>query len=314
MAACRSQTYDMILLNDIWLGYGILPLLKTQSRLMAIIAFMHDDSTLNHSTSATMSGRNLGFRFRAALEKPVIRNLDAVLTNSDYMRVRLRAVYPDTPAHQLNLTGMNYREVDFRPGQINPIRTVRILFIKNDFERGGLRVLIQALRSLHAHHFNLTIVGPTLHRLQRKLGDLMDSTERLFIDSSGPVTDQKFISSLYYGHDIVCVPSQQEGLGLVNAEALVHGTAVVSTNVGGIPEVLDHGNCGFLVPHSDPRELAKAILQCISEPETTARKIQHGRTFVLDRFDLDRMFTTLDNILLDVLTARRTDKKPVTSI
>jgi starch synthase len=92
----------------------------------------------------------------------------------------------------------------------------------------------------------------------------------------------------------------QEGLGLVNAEALAHGTAVVSTNVGGIPEVLDYGNCGYVVRASDPLELSKAIQECVHASATTAERIQNGRAFILDRFDQGKMFSELNKILQEV--------------
>jgi glycosyltransferase involved in cell wall biosynthesis len=124
------------------------------------------------------------------------------------------------------------------------------------------------------------------------------------------VTDPEQISALYYEHDIVCVPSLQEGLGLVNAEALAHGTAVVSTNTGGIPEVLNNGNYGYLVNASDPSALSEAILECVSAAATTAEKTQKGRDFVLERFGLDRMLSELNKIFEEVAQQHAVSNQP----
>ena len=77
--------------------------------------------------------------------------------------------------------------------------------------------------------------------------------------------------------DIFCVPSTKEALGVANIEALALGCTVISTQVGGIPEVLDNGNNGWLVPPDNPKALANAIQTALSNPDLCAEKTKNGQ-------------------------------------
>jgi glycosyltransferase involved in cell wall biosynthesis len=67
---------------------------------------------------------------------------------------------------------------------------------------------------------------------------------------------------------------------MVLAEAMAAGTPVVATAVGGIPEVLEEGRAGRLVPYGDPGALADALRAVVRDPETTRRLVARGRTRV----------------------------------
>jgi len=67
--------------------------------------------------------------------------------------------------------------------------------------------------------------------------------------------------------DLFVLPSHEEAFGLVLAEAREAGCAIVACNVGGIPEVLDHGSAGILVPPHQPRVLAEVMLDLLENYE-----------------------------------------------
>jgi glycosyltransferase involved in cell wall biosynthesis len=67
--------------------------------------------------------------------------------------------------------------------------------------------------------------------------------------------------------DIFVLASHREGFGLALAEARSSGCAIVASNVGGIPEVLDGGEAGILVPPRSPELLAKALSDLLENPE-----------------------------------------------
>jgi len=67
--------------------------------------------------------------------------------------------------------------------------------------------------------------------------------------------------------DIFCLPSVKEGLGLALIEAMASGRACVASDVGGIPEIIDHEVDGILVPPENPEALAEAIIRLSRAPE-----------------------------------------------
>jgi glycosyltransferase involved in cell wall biosynthesis len=75
------------------------------------------------------------------------------------------------------------------------------------------------------------------------------------------------VLSVHKAFDIFVMSSVTEGLGTSLLDAMACGKPVVATSVGGIPEVVVHGETGFLVPPRDPAALAGAIVQLLSDPQ-----------------------------------------------
>jgi glycosyltransferase involved in cell wall biosynthesis len=69
------------------------------------------------------------------------------------------------------------------------------------------------------------------------------------------------------------LPSEWEAFGLVLLEAMAAGTPVVATAVGGVPEVLDGGAAGRLVPYGDPNALGNALRETIDDPTGTRQRV-----------------------------------------
>jgi starch synthase len=95
---------------------------------------------------------------------------------------------------------------------------------------------------------------------------------------------------LISGATVFVVPSVYEPLGIVNLEAAACGTAVVASDVGGIPEVVDDGRTGLLV-HYDPEDpgafeagLAARIAELLADPQRAAAMGAAGRERVLSEF------------------------------
>ncbi|WKZ29167.1 MAG: glycosyltransferase family 4 protein [Patescibacteria group bacterium] len=87
---------------------------------------------------------------------------------------------------------------------------------------------------------------------------------------------------------VFVLPSLGEGLGIVLLEAQALGVPVVGTNVGGIPDVIEHEKSGLLVPPSDPKALAEAIVRILSDAALAAR-LAETATSRLAKFDWDRI-------------------------
>ncbi len=97
------------------------------------------------------------------------------------------------------------------------------------------------------------------------------------------LTKSEVIQILSHATVFVC-PSLYEPLGIVNLEAMACGTAVVASRVGGIPEVVEDGQTGLLVPPDDPAALAQAIGALVADPARAARMGQAGRQRAMSEF------------------------------
>jgi starch synthase len=115
---------------------------------------------------------------------------------------------------------------------------------------------------------------------------------------------------LITGATVFVVPSVYEPLGIVNLEAAACGTAVVASAVGGIPEVVDDGRTGLLVPYdeADPRAfengLAERITELLLDPDRAAAMGAAGRERVLSEFGWPAIAQQTVEVYSKVLSAR----------
>ena len=94
----------------------------------------------------------------------------------------------------------------------------------------------------------------------------------------------------------VTADGDRDGLPTVIVEAMARSIPVVSTDVVGIPEVVDHGRTGLVVEPDDPFGLAEAIVALWDDPERAASFGAAGRTVVAERFDPARSAALLRGV------------------
>jgi glycosyltransferase involved in cell wall biosynthesis len=97
------------------------------------------------------------------------------------------------------------------------------------------------------------------------------------------------IPALIRGFEIFVFPSYLEGLGTSVLDAMALGKPVVATHAGGIPEAVEDGVTGLLVPPRDPVALAQAIRHLLQHPELQVQFGKAGRRRVEQGFTADRM-------------------------
>ncbi len=151
----------------------------------------------------------------------------------------------------------------------------------------GQRYLVEAVPRVLAGcpRARFVIVGEgELEADLRRRADALGLGDRLvftgFLDDVPAVLD---------GLDLFVLSSHLEGLGTIVLDALVAGTPVVATRTGGVPDVIDHGVHGLLVPPRDPGALAGAILEIAVDPGRAAELARAGRERVLREFSVDAM-------------------------
>ena len=115
-------------------------------------------------------------------------------------------------------------------------------------------------------------------------------------DSVRFVAPRPDLTGAYSAADAFALSSLWEGLPYVILEAMSYGLPVVSTNVDGIPEAVDDGVSGLLVPSRGPDALADAIDRLLGDPAMRTRMGEAGQRIVSERFGLDRMADELVNV------------------
>lgn len=87
--------------------------------------------------------------------------------------------------------------------------------------------------------------------------------------------------------DIFLLPSQQEAFGLSALEAMSCGVPVVATNIGGIPEVVSHGETGYISELGDISRMARYCIDLLTNPKKLTVFRERARARAIEKFDID---------------------------
>ena len=109
---------------------------------------------------------------------------------------------------------------------------------------------------------------------------------------------------IYPDLDVLVVSSRNEGTPVSAIEAMASGRPVVATRVGGLPDLIDDGKTGVLVPSEDAPALAAAILRVLRDPDTAHRMGEAARAQVRDRFRTERLIADLERHYMELLDAK----------
>ncbi len=215
------------------------------------------------------------------------RLFDAFLTVSEYSAREIRA-----PAARTRVIYGGADPMRYTPDPLQARRGV--LFVGRLTPHKGVDRLLQALPA----GVQLRVVGSTGHdrrlperdypRLLRFLARDRD------VEFIGTALDAH-LAALYGSAEVLALPSVartcygrtvrvSELLGLVVLEAMASGTPVVASRIGGLPEILEDGHTGFLVPPGDVAALHDRLDQLVGDPGLARRLGANARAAVLERF------------------------------
>lgn len=161
----------------------------------------------------------------------------------------------------------------------------------------GVTYFLKAAALLKNHQVNFVVIGdgPLRQHLEQEAISL-GLENRVFF--TGYRSD---INKIMPVLDVLVLPSVTEGLPLIILEAMAARRPVVATKVGGVPEVITHGQTGLLVEAKDSHALADAIEQLISNKDMALYIGNSARKLVEQKFTLQQMADTTMNIYQELI-------------
>lgn len=112
------------------------------------------------------------------------------------------------------------------------------------------------------------------------------------------------LGTVYSALDMAVLTSRNEGLPVTLIEALASGVPVVSTDVGGVRDIVDHGVTGFVASSRDPQEIGGHIAHLASDNELCLSFGRKGRRFARRAFSSERLVDDMDRLYRRLLSAR----------
>ncbi|HEX6287606.1 MAG TPA: glycosyltransferase [Herpetosiphonaceae bacterium] len=240
---------------------------------------------------------------QAMLEEK-LRQASFVVTISDYNRRFLQELYGPEIADKIAVIRCGVDPAVFQPAPAKPDqRPFTIICVASLRDYKGHPYLIEACAQLKAQgiQFRCLLVGEGQDRPQiaaqiARLG-LSD-----WITLLGHQPRQR-VSKLVADADVMVLPSvttrtgKKEGIPVALMEALATEKPVIATAISGIPELIEDGRTGLLVPERDTPSLAQAIRRLYDDPELRRQLGAAGRAKVLQEFNLQQNTAALFKLL-----------------
>jgi starch synthase len=245
-----------------------------------------------------------GYRISSWVERTAVEAAEAVIAVSSGMREDVLRVYPALDPNRVHVVRNGIDTQAWYPAEadadesvlaelgVDPTRPV-VAFVGRITRQKGVAHLVAA-----AHGFApdvqlvLCAGAPDTPEIA---AEVSGAVQRLSEARSGVFWVQEMlpttkIREILTAATVFVCPSVYEPLGIVNLEAMACGTAVVASNVGGIPEVVDDGVTGTLVHYDaqQPEEfeagLAEAVNALVADPDRAAAYGRAGRQRCIDEF------------------------------
>lgn len=182
--------------------------------------------------------------------------------------------------------GIDCRLFQFTPRGMNSTKTADILTIGRFVEKKGIEYGIRAvallIRSGYCVKYKIIGDGPLRNHLQKLSEELQVSQHVLFLgwQQQEEVAIELAAADIFLAPSLTSQEGDQEGIPVVLMEAMAMGLPVVSTLHSGIPELVQDGLSGFLVPERDVDALASKLRYLLDHPERWSQMGQVGREFV----------------------------------
>ena len=242
---------------------------------------------------------------KAAYRSTTLKMLDAVklvLVRSESLRRALIDLGCEPEKIEIQRTGIPLEEFSFRERAAPKNGEWRFVQAGRLIEKKGLPVTLRAFEVFVRQYPNarLTIAGegPLLRELETLAREL-----KIRVSFTGFISQDR-LREIYYRSHIFLHPSQtgrdgnQEGIPNSMLEAMATGLPVFATEHGGIPEAIEHGVSGVLVPERDEFALVETLLDAVQDPGFLSRIAQSGAGAVRKNFDLATQARRLEEIYL----------------
>ncbi|GAB4351172.1 MAG: N-acetyl-alpha-D-glucosaminyl L-malate synthase BshA [Candidatus Abyssubacteria bacterium] len=229
-----------------------------------------------HGTDVTLVGADPSYR---PLVKFCIESCDAVTSVSNWLTETVKDSFETSrDVHTVyNFVDTNeYRRVETRPNELP-----RIVHISNF--RPVKRTLdvvrvFKRVRERRKAHLLMVGDGPDRERAFEVAQSLGVAGDITFAGVTESVVE--ILSSA----DVFLLPSEMESFGLAALEAMACETPVVATRVGGLPEVVEDGATGYLLPLGDIESMASRTLEIIENPKLKRQLGERGRAVAREKF------------------------------
>ncbi|BEV05521.1 glycosyltransferase [Chryseobacterium gambrini] len=229
-----------------------------------------------------------------------IPQFDYFIFGSQQTKDILIQTYPDLkiPENQVILNAIPIDELKQKALAFKPDLPNKPVFVSvaRLHSRKGFHKLMEAharlLKDGFDHHIIVIGDGEEMNNLKKQTEDLgVTESFKLLGSSMNPYPYVK-------NADFFILPSESESWPLIIADSLILQKPIISTNVGGIPEMIEHGKTGYLINY-ETEEMYESMKKFLTEPELIA-EIKKNLINIEEQFDNQKIFNAVENIIINL--------------
>ena len=252
---------------------------------------------------------------RTNLYQALFREGNHFLTNSYFFRQRVIDLGCPADKIQVLYSGVDCQRFAYHPSQFEPNGLTQIVTIGRLVEKKGMEYGIRAVARLiqQGRQLRYVIVGDgplkaELNRLIQSLG-VADAVFLVGAKTQHEILSILEASHLFIATSVTAANGDQDGPVNTLKEAMAVGLPVIGSNHGGIPELVESGVSGFLVPEKDTDAIVKQIDNLLDHPQLWPQLSQAARKKVEQDFATDRVNQQLVTIYHHILMSGTSPKE-----
>jgi len=249
------------------------------------------------------------------IERKLAKKTTAIITISETQKKEICQIHKIAETNKTHVIPLGFDLVKFNTNREEKrINTRQNLDLKED---EVAIAIIGRVTKIKNHHFFLDVIEKILSErpnLKIRVFIVGDGDLKQEVTTRAQEINQKFgniikmtswifdIASFNPGMDIICLTSENEGTPVSLIEAQASGVPIVTTDVGGIRDIVSDGNTGYIIPKNDIETFSEKLLELITNTEKRTEFSKNGWDFVKDKFHYTRLVNDIEKLYKKLLT------------
>ena len=253
------------------------------------------------------------------IEKSLAKKSDVIVAISDIQKEEISKIHKICPPEKMRVIPLGFDLKIFKDKKESERSRIRELY---KIEKDEVAVaIIGRLAPVKDHTFFLDMMEDVLSRTSMKVKCFIvgDGSEREYIEERVKEINVKFkdaitmtswvkdVASFNAGMDVICLTSKNEGTPVSLIEAQASGVPVVTTDVGGVRDVVLDGETGFVVEAKNKSEFSKKLLELVEDEKKREKMSQNGWSHVEEKFHYTTLVENMTNLYRELIELKKNE-------
>ncbi len=253
------------------------------------------------------------------IEKHLAKKTDAIIAISDIQKQELTKQHKICKAKKVEVIPLGFDLTQFHQKRLNERSNVRREYHIEDDEVAV--AIIGRLAPIKNHSFFLNVIEQVLEKTEKRIKCFIvgDGAERDQIEERVNEINLKYNNSIKMtswitdvatfnaGMDVICLTSKNEGTPVSLIEAQAAGIPVVTTDVGGVKDIVLDGETGFIVPNNDLNTYVEKLLLLVENKKKREKMSQNGWSFVQEKFHYETLVRNMEGLYDQLIEKKRNE-------